>query len=94
MFEIIMMFAFLYAATCQLFPRTKRGDNPDLLRKKPPGEKLVNGLRDQTRSKTYVVKKPVKCSNRKPAQHLQYDRPWQGSKKAGEIKLNRMNMIV
>lgn len=91
MYEIIMLFAFLYAAVSQLFPGTKQGGKPDLLR----GKNLEGNARERTRASVPKQKmcqmKPVRCSNRKPALHVQHDKLRQGWENANKIKLNHIN---
>ena len=91
MYEIIMLFAFLYAATCQLFPGTKQGGKPDLLRKK----NLEGNAREHTKASVPRQKmcqmNPVRCSDRKPALHVQHGKLRQGWEKANKIKLNCIN---
>lgn len=94
MYEIIMLFAFLCAATCQFLPRTNRGDNPGLLRKKriegiAPERSKASAPKQQMRHK-----RPVSCSNRKPALHVQHDMLRQGWEGADGIQLNRIDLSV
>ena len=60
MFEIIMLFAFLYAAACQLFPerpvttRTPFGKNRQSCKGKPSLPQSPPGPKDQKSSKNPV----------------------------------------
>lgn len=91
MYEIIMLFAFLCAATSQLFPGTPRGDNPDLLKKK----RLEGKARKRTKASVPKQKtchnKPVRRSNRKPVLHVRHDRLRQGWERANGIKRNSID---
>jgi hypothetical protein len=70
MYEIIMLFAFLCAATSQLFPGTPRGDNPDLLKKKRLEGKACKRTKASVPKQKTCHNKPVRRSNRKPALHV------------------------
>ena len=56
MFEIIMLFAFLYAATCQLFPERPVTTRSPSNRKSRPGKKKGNSV------SLAKLRKPVKKS--------------------------------
>jgi hypothetical protein len=74
MYEIIMLFAFFYAATCQLLPRTNQGDQPNVLRKKRSEGRARERTKSSAPKQKTCQKKPVRCSNRKPVLHVQQSR--------------------
>ena len=74
MFEIIMLLAFLYAATCQFLPGTDRDDKPGLLRKKRVGGKAREPADGSAELQRRCRNTPDRRGNRKPALHVQHDR--------------------
>ena len=48
MFEIIMLFAFFYAATSQLLPRPSHGDKPGLSRSKCIQKKALEWFKNSS----------------------------------------------
>jgi hypothetical protein len=58
MFEIIMLFAFLYAATCQLFPERAVTTRLPSKRKSRPGKKRNNSMAPS------MPRKPAKAKSR------------------------------
>ena len=74
MFEIIMLFAFFYAATCRLLPGENRDDRPGLPRKKQFGGKARARTGEPVTKQTICHNKPDSHSNRKPVLHVQHER--------------------
>ena len=74
MFEIIMLLAFFYAATCRLLPEANRDDKPGLPRKKHFGGKAHARTGEPVTNQTICQNKPDSHSNRKPVLHVQHDR--------------------
>lgn len=74
MFEIIMLLAFFYAATCLLLPAENRDAKPGLLRKKPIGGKTRERTEQSVTKQTICHNKPDRRSKRKPVLHVQHDR--------------------
>ena len=91
MYEIIMLFAFFYAATCQLLPRENRNDKPGLLRKKRIEGKSREGTKASVPKQKMCQMKSVRCSNRKPALHVRQDSLRSAWESANEIKPNRIH---
>ena len=91
MYEIIMLFAFFYAATCQFLPRANRSDKPDLLRKKRIKGKRREGTKASVPKQKMCQMKPVRGGNRKPALHVRQDSLRHGREGANGIKPNRIH---
>lgn len=62
MFEIIMLLAFLYAATCQFLPGRSEGGQSTTLQGKPAPEKRISTTRRKKISKE--SKQQVKSASR------------------------------
>jgi hypothetical protein len=58
MFEIIMLFAFLYAATCQLFPERPAATSLPSKKRSQPGKKKSNSVSPS------LPRKPAKAKGR------------------------------
>ena len=65
MFEIIMLFAFLYAATCQLFPEEQAPTSSSSNKNCRPGKAKKSSLQRLPQKRRGAQKKPVKvkCRN-------------------------------
>jgi hypothetical protein len=64
MFEIIMLFAFLYAATCQMFPERPAPKRSPLSNKSLSSKKENGSLRKPTQKHRAAQKLSVKSKSR------------------------------
>ena len=75
MFEIIMLLAFFYAATCRLLPSENRDGKPGLMRKKRIGGKAHERTGESVTKQEKCHGAPTRRSKRRPVLHVQHDRP-------------------
>ncbi len=64
MFEIIMLFGFLYAATCQLFPENSATPRTPRNKSGQVGKRSINSLPPEIQKNESTRKTPVKSKGR------------------------------
>lgn len=87
MYEIIMLSAFFYAATCLFLPEAKPDDEIDLPRKKNTGGKAHEQTEESVSRQKMYHNKPDRHCSRTPALHMQYDRLRHAPAHAGGTRL-------